>query len=221
MLTICAQKCHSVCQIQVIPHSANRTMCVLPQISEGQPLDFEIKNPPYLYITVDEGEIPENTFENVKPTQELWFIGKNITYIQPGAFKHLSILKSLAITNTTIQKLSKNTFTGLQNLQTLALNNNQIKMIENGAFLGLENLEQLILDDNKISRLNEKTFDGLKFLKGLFLNNNPIEYIHDFALQNVKDLTHLNISIVQGKNVSENALQLPRVFQLRVFYLTN
>ncbi|XP_018575362.1 slit homolog 2 protein-like [Anoplophora glabripennis] len=219
LLCFLFKKCRPLCQVQTDPNLGIRTMCTLSKISEGEPLDFELKEPPYLYLTVDEGEIPENTFEHVRPTKELWFIGVNITYIQPGAFKHLATLKSLAVSNTSVETLSKNTFEGLQTLKTLALGNNKIKTIEDGAFLGLTNLDQLILDDNRITRLEEKTFDGLKFLRGLFLNNNPIEYIHDSALQNVKELTHLTISIVQGKNVSERALQLPRVFQLRIFYL--
>lgn len=213
------KKCHSQCQVQEYPESSKSTTCTLPKISEGEPLQFEVKEPEYLYVTVGEGEIPENTFENVRPTKELWFMGINITYIQPGAFKHLDTLNNLAITNTSIRTLSRNNFRGLRSLKTLALNKNKINTIEDGTFLGLENLEQLILNDNRITKLNENTFEGLKFLKGLFLNDNPIEYIHDSALHNMEDLTHLNISVVQGKKVSEKALELPQVFQLRVFYL--
>lgn len=212
-------KCRSQCHNQEYPDSPNRTVCILPKGTEGRPLQFEIKEPQYVYIRMGEGEIPENIFEEVHPTIELWFMGVNISRIQPGAFEQLDVLNILAVTETGIQTLSRHTFRGLRQLKTLALNNNQINSIQDGAFLGLENLDQVILNDNRITKLGENTFDGLKSLKGLFLMNNPIEYIHDLALHNMEDLSHLNISIVQGKDISEKALQLPKVFQLKVFYV--
>ncbi|KAJ8976573.1 hypothetical protein NQ317_010736 [Molorchus minor] len=122
------------CSTLLSESRSNGTICNIPKIEEGEPLDLAISNPAYLYLTVRDGEISKDTFKNVTPVAELWIMGENMTDIQPGAFVNLTNLNNLVVTNTSLAKLSRNTFAGMSNLTTLALNDNKISVIEDGAF---------------------------------------------------------------------------------------
>ncbi|KAJ3646003.1 hypothetical protein Zmor_023616 [Zophobas morio] len=198
---------YAKCKVTVEPGMPNRTVCSVETLEEDDPLKFKKqKNPDYLYVDVSYGEIPKDAFAKLKSRKELWFLGENITFIQPGAFANLTELDNLAITNTLITNISSNTFEGVPNLKILSLIKNKIDYIEDGAFNGLKNLQQLLLNENNLSRINETTFRGLEHIQALYLDDNPIEYIHINALRKIANLTKLVICFKKDKNVDESAL---------------
>ncbi|XP_044272799.1 leucine-rich repeat-containing G-protein coupled receptor 4-like [Tribolium madens] len=194
------------CHLQVEEGLPNRTLCTVETLEEDSLKLKNQKKADYLYVDVSYGEIPKDAFAKLKSRKELWFLGENITYIQPGAFAHLTELDNLAITNTLITNVSKNSFSGVPNLKVLSLIKNKIEFIQDGAFSGLDSLQQLLLNENRLRRINETTFQGLEHLQALYLDDNPIEYVHVNALRKMTNLTRLVISFVKDKNIDETAL---------------
>ncbi|XP_015838255.1 leucine-rich repeat-containing G-protein coupled receptor 4 [Tribolium castaneum] len=194
------------CRLQVAEGMPNRTLCTVETLEEDSLKLKNQKNADFLYVDVSHGEIPKDAFAKLKSRKELWFLGENITYIQPGAFAGLTELDNLAVTNTLITNVSRNSFSGVPNLKVLSLIKNKIEFIEDGAFSGLGGLQQLLLNENRLRRINETTFHGLEHLQALYLDDNPIEYIHVNALRKMTNLTRLVISFVKDKTVDEAAL---------------
>lgn len=103
----------------------------------------------------------------------------NITELQPGAFKNLTILKYLDLSNNNIDILKNGIFNGLRNLHTLELSGNKIRYdrrsIHNNVFKPLVNLQRLNLHQNldKIFPEEEypkKALTELRHLKQLLID---------------------------------------------------
>ena len=84
----------------------------------------------------------------------------DLRYIEDNAFRLLSRIDTLILSNNELTLLRKDTFAGLTNLRVLDLSHNTINRIEN-SFDHLSNLQILDLSHNQLKKLGPKDFFGL------------------------------------------------------------
>ena len=92
-------------------------------------------------------------------------------HIKEKAFRNVSSIKTLILSNNLLASLAENTFEGLTNLERLDLSNNSINQINN-SFHHLSHLKILDLSYNKFKRLVPKDFVGLPKSCNIFLKGN-------------------------------------------------
>ncbi|XP_066565476.1 SLIT and NTRK-like protein 3 [Amia ocellicauda] len=122
---------------------------------------------------------------------DLLHLGNNrISYVQEGAFIHLTNLKSLYLNGNDIERLTPGMFRGLQSLSYLYFEYNVIREIQAAAFSLMPNLQLVFLNDNLLRTLPADAFAGTSLAR-LNLRNNYFLYLPVSGV-----LEHLN-SIVQ------------------------
>eukprot|EP01135_Chromosphaera_perkinsii_P009842 Nk52_evm25s1916 gene=Nk52_evmTU25s1916 len=117
---------------------------------------------------------------NVNAFQGLYFLDTmifekcQISFIEPGAFRDMTILRHLGIVGNNIDNIADGTFSGLKSLKVLNLQGNQITTVEQHAFQSLGMLEDLNLEGNLLSELDSSLFESLPSLQKLRLSFNGI-----------------------------------------------
>jgi len=94
-----------------------------------------------------------------------------------GAFRRMSRLRYLWLSNNSVTSLSVSVFDDLSALRSLALDGNELATIPNEVFSGqkLPRLRYLWLNNNSLSTLSDAVFSGLTKLRYLNLSDNVLE----------------------------------------------
>ncbi|XP_075947606.1 toll-like receptor 3 [Anarhichas minor] len=114
--------------------------------------------------------------------------------IEEGAFRGLSRLQTLILTDNNIRQLTKDTFQGLKSLKKLQLTKALVKshttpIIDDFAFQPLSDLESLILQRTAIHEIREHTFTGLTSLQEL-----DMSWSSYTSLRNITNKTFVSLA---------------------------
>lgn len=103
-------------------------------------------------------------------------------------------VKRIKLERNKITELEAYAFKGLSKLQRIDLSNNAVERIDPLAFSGgLSALNSLILYSNKISNIPKDLFKELSQLQLLLLNANSIECVHKDLFQSLSNLNLLSL----------------------------
>uniref|UniRef100_A0AAX7UH19 Slit homolog 1a (Drosophila) n=1 Tax=Astatotilapia calliptera TaxID=8154 RepID=A0AAX7UH19_ASTCA len=127
-------------------------------------------------------------------TTELRLNNNEITTLEAtGAFKNLSQLKKINLSNNKITEIEDGAFEGASSVNELHLTANQMDSVRSGMFRGLEGLRMLMLRNNKISCIHNDSFTGLHNVRLLSLYDNQLTTITPGAFDTLQTLSTLNL----------------------------
>ncbi|XP_050544183.1 chaoptin isoform X2 [Daktulosphaira vitifoliae] len=178
-------------------------------------------------------DLSDNTI-NLLESEAFKEVGHSLQYLKmshafspsfkpfPGdAFRYLSNLKYLDLSNNHLQQLRESTFHAQINLRTLNLQDCMIDSLPIGTFQSEINgfLEELYLSSNSLKKIQENTFDSLPSLSKIHLDENRITRIEKHAFANLESLRWLILrgNIIE-KLFSEAFQNLPNLQELDLAY---
>uniref|UniRef100_A0A8C1V8I2 Slit homolog 1 protein n=1 Tax=Cyprinus carpio TaxID=7962 RepID=A0A8C1V8I2_CYPCA len=127
-------------------------------------------------------------------TTELRLNNNEITAIEAaGAFKTLSHLKKINLSNNKISEIEDGAFEGASSVNELHLTANQLDSVHSGMFRGLDGLRMLMLRNNRISCIHNNSFTGLHNVRLLSLYDNTLTTITPGAFDTLQSLSTLNL----------------------------
>ncbi|XP_077575592.1 slit homolog 1b [Stigmatopora nigra] len=112
-------------------------------------------------------------FKGLSQLKKINLSNNKISEIEDGAFEGASAVVELHLTANHLDAVRGNMFRGMDMLRMLMLRNNKISCLHNGSFTGLNNVRLLSLYDNQLSVILPGTFDPLPNLSTLNLLANP------------------------------------------------
>uniref|UniRef100_A0A4W4HLJ4 Slit homolog 1a (Drosophila) n=1 Tax=Electrophorus electricus TaxID=8005 RepID=A0A4W4HLJ4_ELEEL len=127
-------------------------------------------------------------------TAELRLNNNEITSLEAtGAFKTLTQLKKINLSNNKISEIEDGVFEGASSITELHLTANQLDSVRSGMFRGLEGLRMLMLRNNRISCIHNNSFTGLYNVRLLSLYDNQLTTITPGAFDTLQTLSTLNL----------------------------
>uniref|UniRef100_A0A3Q1FLI5 Slit guidance ligand 1 n=1 Tax=Acanthochromis polyacanthus TaxID=80966 RepID=A0A3Q1FLI5_9TELE len=112
-------------------------------------------------------------FKGLSHLKKINLSNNKISEIEDGAFEGASSVVELHLTANHLESVRGSMFRGMEGLRMLMLRNNKISCIHNGSFTGLTNVRLLSLYDNQLSTILPGAFDTLPNLSTLNLLANP------------------------------------------------
>uniref|UniRef100_A0AAQ5Y7C2 Slit homolog 1b (Drosophila) n=1 Tax=Amphiprion ocellaris TaxID=80972 RepID=A0AAQ5Y7C2_AMPOC len=112
-------------------------------------------------------------FKGLSQLKKINLSNNKISEIEDGAFEGASSVVELHLTANHLESVRGSMFRGMEGLRMLMLRNNKISCIHNGSFTGLTNVRLLSLYDNQLSTILPGAFDTLPNLSTLNLLANP------------------------------------------------
>ncbi len=167
-------------------------------------------------ILMDSNQIGAVTdiFPDESKINTLSFMGNNISYISPYAFRKIPELKSLDLSNNLLHSIYSDTFVNSTQLKTLQLSKNPLTYFYSRCFHGLTNLKTLTLayiDTN--ATVHDNIFMGLEKLKKLDLDSSPgiiwSIFTSDDLLQSLRTVEDLSL---QSAELSHMRSDFPLLF---------
>ena len=114
---------------------------------------------------------------------ELNLSGLRIRRFKDNAFKNVSFVRILDLSNNLLTKIPDLLFASLTNLEHLNLSHNRIYKIRR-PFFHLNNLKNLNLSNNRLTELRERNFFGLTTSCVILLKNNDIRNMSTELFEN-------------------------------------
>ncbi|XP_057659279.1 chondroadherin-like [Diorhabda carinulata] len=154
------------------------------------------------YIQIINQQIPvlkKDAINSLPKLVDVILEENNITDIEPGAFRNLTMLYLLKIKNNIIRVIREGVFSDLP-LSELHLMNNSIEIIHPNAFDNMPKLLLLYLNENKITTLSNDWFKSSPQVTTINLERNYISVIPNKILQNI-----------HGEHVIRNATVLTHI----------
>lgn len=118
----------------------------------------------------------------------------SVEYIDTGTFGNATKLKSLFMSNNNISNIGNYAFKGANSLFNLLLSTSNISTIESKTFFGLTNLIKLDMGFNNIELLPAGVFDPLLRVESIRLNDNNIKSIGQNLFDKNEKLKRLYLS---------------------------
>lgn len=142
------------------------------------------------------------------PVEYLTLSNNGIEYIQPGAFRNLTVLYSLHLNNNKLKNITAGIYNDLP-IRTLTLSRNDIATIEDSSLKGLKQLYCLYLDSNKIESIFiHKIVEFPDQIEIVFLQNNHIRNLTRLMMKRLSNLLELNLGFNRIETIQ------PRTFEL-------
>uniref|UniRef100_A0A8P4KD03 Slit homolog 1 protein n=1 Tax=Dicentrarchus labrax TaxID=13489 RepID=A0A8P4KD03_DICLA len=110
-----------------------------------------------------------------------------------GAFKGLSHLKKINLSNNKISEIEDGAFEGASSVVELHLTANHLESVRGSMLRGMEGLRMLMLRNNKISCIHNGSFTGLANVRLLSLYDNQLSTILPGAFDTLPNLSTLNL----------------------------
>ncbi|CAA9995431.1 unnamed protein product [Nesidiocoris tenuis] len=135
-------------------------------------------------------EIHKDAFKHLSLLIELDLTDNRIHTLHPGTFRENERLRVLTMNKNRLQKLEDGLFTDLVFLQTVEMSDCQLSHIGYKTFNNVPNLLKLVLDGNKLNHMKLAVVENLGKLRSLVLHNNPwrcdchLKAFHDWVLEN-------------------------------------
>lgn len=119
-------------------------------------------------------EIDKNAFRNMSLMIELDLSNNLLESLDPETFKTNQRLRNVYLNENSIKELKDGLFYNLTHLQKVELKKNQIHTIGIDTFYRNDKLQYLLLDDNRLINLSRSLIERLeKSLSYVSLNDNP------------------------------------------------
>lgn len=118
-------------------------------------------------------EVHKDAFRDLTILVEVDISDNLITNLNPETFSGNLRLKALYLSGNPLRELPSEQFAPLPHLRSIELVNCQLTLINSNAFKHVPGLESLNLKDNKLSQLSESVFHPIAQLKTLVLDGNP------------------------------------------------
>ncbi|XP_034392503.1 slit homolog 1b [Cyclopterus lumpus] len=133
--------------------------------------------------------------EHLPPsTEELRLNNNDLSVLEAtGAFKGLTQLKKINLSNNKISEIEDGAFEGASAAVELHLTANHLESVRGGMFKGTEGLRMLMLRNNKISCIHNGSFTGLSNVRLLSLYDNQLSSIQPGAFDTLPNLSTLNL----------------------------
>ncbi|XP_050298185.1 peroxidasin-like [Anthonomus grandis grandis] len=119
------------------------------------------------------GEVHKEAFKDLTILVEIDLSNNNIVQLHPQTFYGNERLRILYLTGNPLRQLTQAQFPVLPHLRNLDLERCQLQFIHKDAFVHLGALETLNLKNNLLRNLSEATFMSFAHLKTLLLEGNP------------------------------------------------
>nr|XP_033479767.1 slit homolog 1 protein-like [Epinephelus lanceolatus]XP_033479768.1 slit homolog 1 protein-like [Epinephelus lanceolatus] len=127
-------------------------------------------------------------------TEELRLNNNDLSVLEAtGAFKGLSQLKKINLSNNKISEIEDGAFEGASSVVELHLTANHLESVRGSMFKGMEGLRMLMLRNNKISCIHNGSFTGLSNVRLLSLYDNQLSTILPGAFDTLPNLSTLNL----------------------------
>ncbi|CAG5945868.1 unnamed protein product, partial [Menidia menidia] len=127
-------------------------------------------------------------------TEELRLNNNDLSVLEAtGAFKGLSQLKKINLSNNKISEIEDGAFEGASSVVELHLTANHLESVRGSMFRGMEGLRMLMLRNNRISCLHNGSFTGLANVRLLSLYDNQLSTILPGAFDTLPHLSTLNL----------------------------
>uniref|UniRef100_A0A4W6EH69 Slit homolog 1b (Drosophila) n=1 Tax=Lates calcarifer TaxID=8187 RepID=A0A4W6EH69_LATCA len=127
-------------------------------------------------------------------TEELRLNNNDLSVLEAtGAFKGLSQLKKINLSNNKISDIEDGAFDGASSVVELHLTANHLESVRGSMFKGMEGLRMLMLRNNKISCIHNGSFTGLTNVRLLSLYDNQLSTILPGAFDTLPNLSTLNL----------------------------
>ncbi|XP_050098956.1 chaoptin isoform X2 [Anopheles aquasalis] len=139
---------------------------------------------------------PVEAFRRLTALEALDLSNNRLKALADGSLHLLRNLVSLELHDNQIETLAKGTFQAdlHTRLATVSLRYNSLRSIATHTFVELPVLTALYLDDNRIETIERRAFMNLDRLKLLNLRGNRLTKIADEAFQNLPELEKLDLS---------------------------
>ncbi|XP_037545817.1 slit homolog 1 protein [Nematolebias whitei] len=133
--------------------------------------------------------------EHLPPsTEELRLNNNDLSMLEAtGAFKGLSQLKKINLSNNKVQEIEDGAFEGASSVVELHLTANHLEAVRGSMFRGMEGLRMLYLDGNQFTSV-PKELASFKYLQLVDLSNNRISSLSNDSFSNMSQLTTLILS---------------------------
>ncbi|XP_015225833.1 PREDICTED: slit homolog 1 protein-like [Cyprinodon variegatus] len=133
--------------------------------------------------------------EHLPPnTEELRLNNNDLSMLEAtGAFKGLSQLKKINLSNNKISEIEDGAFEGASSVVELHLTANHLESVRGSMFKGMEGLRMLMLRNNRISCIHNSSFTGLSNVRLLSLYDNQLTTILPGAFDTLPNLSTLNL----------------------------
>uniref|UniRef100_A0A3Q2ZWD6 Slit homolog 1 protein n=1 Tax=Kryptolebias marmoratus TaxID=37003 RepID=A0A3Q2ZWD6_KRYMA len=133
--------------------------------------------------------------EHLPPyTEELRLNNNDLSMLEAtGAFKGLSQLKKINLSNNKISEIEDSAFEGASSVVELHLTANHLESVRGSIFKGMEGLRMLMLRNNRISCIHNGSFTGLTNVRLLSLYDNQLSTILPGAFDMLPNLSTLNL----------------------------
>lgn len=144
-----------------------------------------------------------------------------IPYLTKDAFKSIGLLnlQRIFLRNTSLREIHPDAFRNLSILIEIDLSENKIEKIHPDTFLGNDRLRFLNLSVNPLRELVSNQFPALKYLKTIELQHCNLDFVDKDAFVNLPLLETLNMNSNQLKNISENVFKF--IKKLKTLKLDN
>uniref|UniRef100_A0A3B3VJ89 Slit homolog 1 protein n=1 Tax=Poecilia latipinna TaxID=48699 RepID=A0A3B3VJ89_9TELE len=127
-------------------------------------------------------------------TEELRLNNNDLSMLEAtGAFKGLSHLKKINLSNNKISEIEDGAFEGASSVGELHLTANHLESVRGSMFRGMEGLRMLMLRNNRISCIHNSSFTGLPNVRLLSLYDNQLTTILPGAFDTLPNLSTLNL----------------------------
>ncbi|XP_062547885.1 uncharacterized protein LOC134213192 [Armigeres subalbatus] len=153
-------------------------------------------------------QLPRIPEEMDPGTQVLNFSGNALTVLQNERFKKLDLinLQKIYLSRNQLMRIHEKAFKGLTNLVELDLSENSLTAVPTETFSDYPALMRLTLSGNPIRTLQTNAFKHLSYLTTLELSNCQIDLIEDEAFIGMDNLEWLRldgnrITTIQGNHV--------------------
>uniref|UniRef100_A0A669DE99 Slit homolog 1b (Drosophila) n=1 Tax=Oreochromis niloticus TaxID=8128 RepID=A0A669DE99_ORENI len=126
-------------------------------------------------------------------TEELRLNNNDLSVLEAtGAFKGLSQLKKINLSNNKISEIEDGAFEGASSVVELHLTANHLESVRGSMFKGMEGM-RMMLRNNKISCIHNGSFTGLTNVRLLSLYDNQLSTILPGAFDTLPNLSTLNL----------------------------
>ncbi|ETN67288.1 chaoptin [Anopheles darlingi] len=139
---------------------------------------------------------PAEAFRRLTALEALDLSNNRLKVLTDGSLHLLRNLVSLELHDNQLETLAKGTFQAdlHTRLATVSLRYNSIRSIATHTFVELPALTALFLDDNRLETIERRAFMNLDRLKLLNLRGNRLTRIADEAFQNLPELEKLDLA---------------------------
>lgn len=157
-------------ELQVIDLSMN----IIPELRANEFRDANLPNLHKIYMkNCTLQEIHRDAFKGLTLLIELDLSNNFLKVLYPGTFSDVYRLRVLIVTHNQIEHLGDNLFENLGYLAKVDFRYNELKSISQHTFVNVSTIREIDLENNQLTVLKEESFRGMDQLRSLTLNQNP------------------------------------------------